>query len=135
MGQNKNKWVYIGRSGLDHTSNFQKFCGSGRDRIQFYRIRTWLGMKSFTIRSSRAYICLYSDHILSSDARYKPALMYVMPSKLRNLTTVGLPDHGPERNAEKSPKRSRQRTQTREAPTDIQRSFKQHYEQNILTKT
>jgi len=31
---------------------FKKICGSGLDRIQFYRIRTGLGLKNFTVRSS-----------------------------------------------------------------------------------
>ena len=48
--QNKN--FCTGGSGLDRTYDFQKFCGSGLDRIQFYRIRTGLGQKNFTVRSS-----------------------------------------------------------------------------------
>jgi len=39
-------------SGLDRNDDFQKFCGSGLDRIRFYQIRTGLGLKSFTVRSS-----------------------------------------------------------------------------------
>jgi len=50
--QNKNTWFYIGGSGLDQTGDFQKFCRSGLDRITFYRIRTGLGPKNFTVRSS-----------------------------------------------------------------------------------
>ena len=42
----------MGRSGLDRTDGFQKFCRSGLDRIQFYRTRTALGLKNFTVRSS-----------------------------------------------------------------------------------
>jgi len=42
----------MGGSGLDRTKDFQNFCGSGLDRIQFYRIRTGLGLKNFTVRSS-----------------------------------------------------------------------------------
>jgi len=38
--------------GLDRTDDFEKFCGSGLDRIQLYRIRTGLGLKNFTVRSS-----------------------------------------------------------------------------------
>ena len=53
MRQNKNTWFYIGGSGLDRTDDFQKFCGSGLDRIQFYRIRTGLGLKNFTV----AHLC------------------------------------------------------------------------------
>jgi len=45
MRQNKTTWFYIGGSGLDRTDDFQKFCGSGLDRIQFHRIRTELGLK------------------------------------------------------------------------------------------
>jgi len=40
------------RTGLDRTDDFQKFCGAGLDQIQFYRIRTGLGLKNFTVRSS-----------------------------------------------------------------------------------
>jgi len=39
-------------SGLGRTDDFQKFCGTGLDWIQFYRIRTGLGLKNFTVRSS-----------------------------------------------------------------------------------
>jgi len=45
MKQNKNSLFYMGGSGLDRTDDFQKFCGSGLDRIQFYRIRTGLRLK------------------------------------------------------------------------------------------
>jgi len=38
---------------LGWTGDFQKFCGSGLDRIQTYRmIRTGLGLKNFTVCSS-----------------------------------------------------------------------------------
>jgi len=40
-------WI---RTGLDWW--FSKICESGLDRIQFYRIRTGLGLKNFTVRSS-----------------------------------------------------------------------------------
>jgi len=43
---------YTGGSALDRTDDFQKFYRSGLDRIQFYRIRTGLGLKNFTVRSS-----------------------------------------------------------------------------------
>jgi len=56
---------YTGGSVLDRTDpdqgwiglkknfdDFQKFCGSGLDRIQFHRIRTGLRLKNFTVRSS-----------------------------------------------------------------------------------
>jgi len=36
----------------NRTNDFQKFCGSGLDRIQFHRIRTGLRLKNFTVRSS-----------------------------------------------------------------------------------
>jgi len=36
----------------DWTDDFQQFCGSGQDRIQFYQIRTGLRLKNFTVRSS-----------------------------------------------------------------------------------
>jgi len=51
------EWFYIGGSGLDLTDDFQKFCGSGLDRIQFYQIRTGLGLKNFTV-------CLSLPHTL-----------------------------------------------------------------------
>ena len=37
---------------LDRTDDFQKFCGSGLDWIQFLRIRIGLGLKSLSVRSS-----------------------------------------------------------------------------------
>jgi len=37
---------------MDRTDDFQKFCGSRLDRIQFHGIRTGLGLKNFTVRSS-----------------------------------------------------------------------------------
>jgi len=43
---------YLGGAGLDRTGDFQKFCRSGLDRIRFHRIRTGLGVKNFTVRSS-----------------------------------------------------------------------------------
>jgi len=52
MRQNKDIWIYIGRSGLDQTDDFQKLWGSGLDRIQFHRIRTGLKLKNFTVSSS-----------------------------------------------------------------------------------
>jgi len=52
MRQNKNTWFCIGRSGLDRTNDFQKFCGSGLDWIQYHQIRTGLGLKNSTVRSS-----------------------------------------------------------------------------------
>jgi len=56
--QSKNRPVSfcMGRSGVDRTDDFQKFCDAGLDRIQFYRIRTGLGQKNFTVRSSLMYI-------------------------------------------------------------------------------
>jgi len=35
---------------------FQKYCGSGLDRIQFHRIRTGFGLKNFTVRSSLIHL-------------------------------------------------------------------------------
>jgi len=52
MNQQKTEWFYIGGSGLDRTDDFQKFCESVLDRLQFYRIRTGLGLKNFAVRSS-----------------------------------------------------------------------------------
>jgi len=48
----------MGGPGLDQTDDFQKFCGSGLDRIQFYRIRTGLGLKNLTVRSSLVCGCI-----------------------------------------------------------------------------
>jgi len=42
----------MGGSGQDRTDEFQKFYRSGLDRIQVYQIRTGLGLKNFTVRSS-----------------------------------------------------------------------------------
>jgi len=39
-------------SGLDRTDDFQKICESGLNRIQFFWIRTGLGVKKFTVHSS-----------------------------------------------------------------------------------
>jgi len=58
MRQNKNSLFYMGGSGLNRTDDFQKFCGSGLDRIQFYPIRTGLGLKNFTVHSSLALTAL-----------------------------------------------------------------------------
>jgi len=44
----------MGGSGLDRTDDFQKFCRLGLDRIQFYWIRTGLGLKNFPVHSSLA---------------------------------------------------------------------------------
>jgi len=52
MKQNKNSLFYMGGLVLDWTDNFQKFCKSGLDRIQFDLIRTGLGLKNITVRSS-----------------------------------------------------------------------------------
>jgi len=51
-GKILNTWFYMGGSGLDQTDDFQKFCGSGLDRIQLLRIRIGLGLKNLTVRSS-----------------------------------------------------------------------------------
>jgi len=42
--------IFHWRTGLDRTDDFQKFCGSRLDRIQFYRIKTELGLKNLTVR-------------------------------------------------------------------------------------
>jgi len=42
----------MGGSGLDRTDDFHKFCGSGLDRIQYFPVRTGLGLKNFAVRSS-----------------------------------------------------------------------------------
>jgi len=42
----------LGGSGLVRTDDFQKFCESGLNRIQFLRIRIGLGLKNFPVRSS-----------------------------------------------------------------------------------
>jgi len=52
MRQNKNTRFCIGGPGLDRIDEFQKFCGTGLDRNQLFRMRTGLGMKNFTVRSS-----------------------------------------------------------------------------------
>jgi len=54
----------MGGSELNRTNYFQKFCGSGLDRIQFYRIRTVLGLKNFTVRSSLVCIILLCFSVL-----------------------------------------------------------------------
>ena len=41
----------MGRSGLNRTGDFQKFCGTGLDRIQLLQARIGLGLKNFTVRS------------------------------------------------------------------------------------
>jgi len=63
MRKNKNSSFYIGGLGLDRTDDFQKFGGSGLDRIQFYRIRTGLGLKNFTVRSSLFYSEIYITNL------------------------------------------------------------------------
>jgi len=42
----------MGGSGLERTDDFQKFCGTGLDRIQFVWIRIGLGLKNLTACSS-----------------------------------------------------------------------------------
>jgi len=48
----KKNIFYIGESGLDRPDIFQKFRVLGLDQIQFYRIRTGLGLKNFRVPSS-----------------------------------------------------------------------------------
>jgi len=43
------------RTGLDRTDGSQKLYRSGLDRIQFYWIRTGLGLKNFTVLSSLSH--------------------------------------------------------------------------------
>jgi len=50
-----------GRTGLDRTDDFKKFCGSGLDRIQIFWIKIGLGLKNFTVRSSLLIIAKVSD--------------------------------------------------------------------------
>jgi len=59
----KKIWISMGGSGLDRTDDFQKFCGSGLDRIQLLRIRIGLGLKNFTVCSSliRSWLTSYSS--------------------------------------------------------------------------
>jgi len=55
----------MGGSGLDRTVDFQKFCRSGLDRIQFLGIRIGLGLKNFTVCSSLPYV-LTAQYLISS---------------------------------------------------------------------
>jgi len=70
----------MGGSELDRTDDFQKFCGSGLDRIQFYRIRTGLGLINFTVLSSLVAIfknlfvvavCLCSDYYSNKQHKFR----------------------------------------------------------------
>jgi len=47
----------MGGSGLDWIDGFQKFCGSGLDRIQLLRIRIGVGLNNFTVCSSLKLWC------------------------------------------------------------------------------
>jgi len=44
--------ILLGRIKPNRIDDFQKFCGSGLNRFQFYRFRTGLRLKNFTVRSS-----------------------------------------------------------------------------------
>jgi len=70
------------RPGLDRTDDFQKFCRSRLDQIQFYWIRTGLGLKNFTVNSSLAH-----THLI--DATINDALQIVTgclhPTPANNL--------------------------------------------------
>ena len=46
-------WFYIGGSGLEWTYDFQKFCRTGLDQIQFLQIGIGLGLKY----SQSAHLC------------------------------------------------------------------------------
>ena len=45
----------MGGSGLDRTEHFRKFCGSGLTRIQFFRNRTGLELKNFSLLVSAVH--------------------------------------------------------------------------------
>jgi len=45
---------------MDRTDDFLKFCRSGLDRIQFYRIKTGLGLKNFKVHSSLLAVSMWS---------------------------------------------------------------------------
>jgi len=62
MKQNKNSLFYMGGSGLDQTDDLQKCCRSGLDRIQFYWIRTGLGLKNFHSPHISGVECLLSTN-------------------------------------------------------------------------
>jgi len=42
----------MGGSRLDQTDDFQKFCRSALDRIQFFQMRIGLELKNFLVHSS-----------------------------------------------------------------------------------
>jgi len=42
----------MGGSGLDQINDFQKFCRSGLDQIQFFWTRIGLALKNFIVRLS-----------------------------------------------------------------------------------
>jgi len=70
MRQNKNTWFYMRGSGLDRTDDFQIFCRSGLDRIQFFRIRIGLGLKIFTVHSSLYSLLLVKFHAAFGQTSY-----------------------------------------------------------------
>jgi len=97
MRQKKNTWFYIGGSGLDRTDDFQKFYGSGLDRIQFYWIRTGHGLKNFAVRSSlvsSSWLAV-SLHNSWTDQASKPVKTSLDPrdSKDSNENDANLPFH------------------------------------------
>jgi len=57
----------MGGSGLDWTDDFQKFCRSGLDRIQFLQIRTGLRLKIFTVRPSLQCSKQATSHSMVTD--------------------------------------------------------------------
>ena len=77
MRQNNDRptWFYTGGSALDRTDDFQKFFGSGLDRIQFFWI-IGLGLKNFTVRSSLLHRWL---HTLESAEKTCSAKMPSLP--------------------------------------------------------
>ena len=56
--------VLYGRTGLDWTHDFQNFCESGLEQIQFFRIRIGPGLKNFTARS---FLCNLAEMSVGLD--------------------------------------------------------------------
>jgi len=78
----------MGGSRLDRSHDFQKFCGSGLDWIQFCRIRTGLGLKNFT---QSAHLCCRVHDTSCTVNLFEwelsiPALQAVVSSILTNVS-------------------------------------------------
>ena len=73
----------MGGSWLDRTDDFQKFCGSGLDWIQFLRIRIGLGLKSFTVRSSLIYTRQQNE--IQMPGQFRINLRKLIPNGFTNL--------------------------------------------------